>query len=99
MNCLSWNCRGLGIPRRVRKLSDLVRAKGPKLLFFMETKKKKSCLEKVRCHLKLDNMFIVPRRHQSGGLALLRMNELDLHIRTFSPHHIDAVVSPGINDA
>ena len=43
--------------------------------------------------------FIVPRRHQSGSLALLWMNELDLHIRTFSPHHIDAVVSPGIDNA
>ena len=27
------------------------------------------------------------------------MNELDLHIRTFSPHHIDAVVNPRIDDA
>ena len=99
MNCLSWNCRGLGIPRRVQELFDLVRAKGPKLVFFMETKKKKSYLEKVRCRLKFDNLFVVPRRHQSGGLALLWRNELDLHIRTFSPHHIDAVVSPGIDDA
>ena len=80
MNCLSWNCRGLGIPRRVRELSDLVRAKGPKLLFLMETKKKNSYLEKVRCHLKFDNLFVVPRRHQSGGLAFLWMNDLDLHI-------------------
>ena len=80
MNCLSWNCRGLGIPQRVRELSDLVRAKGPKLLFLMETKKKNSYLEKVRCCLKFDNLFDVPRRHQSGSLALLWMNELDLHI-------------------
>ena len=58
MNCLSWNNHGLGIPWRVRELSDLVRVKGPKLVFLMETKKKKSYLEKVRCRLKFDNMFI-----------------------------------------
>ena len=44
-------------------------------------------------------MFIVPRQHLSGGLALLWTDELDLHIRTFSPHHIDAVVNPRVDDA
>ena len=41
MNCISWNCRGLRNPQRVRELSDLVRAKDPNLVFLMETKKKK----------------------------------------------------------
>ncbi|KAL4626410.1 hypothetical protein ACB092_05G094200 [Castanea dentata] len=56
-------------------------------------------MEKIRCHLKFDNMFVVPQRHLSAGLALLWMNELDLHIRTFSPYHIDTVVNPRIDDA
>lgn len=42
-------------------------------------------------------MFIVPRRNLSSGLALLWMNELDLHI--FSPHHIDAMMNPRIDEA
>jgi len=96
MNCLSWNCRGLGNHRRVRELSELVKAKGPKIIFLMETKKKKSYLERLRCRLKFDNLFIVPRRNLSGGLALLWMNDVNLHVRTFSPRHIDAVVNPGI---
>lgn len=99
MNILSWNWRGLGIPRRVRELSKLVRAKGPKIVFLMETKKKRSYLEKIICRLKFDNLFIVPRWHQNGGLALLWKEQLDLHIRSFSPHHIEAVVNPGIDDA
>ena len=53
-------------------------------------------MEKIRCHMKFDNMFLVPRRHFSGGLALFWSNDLDLHIRTFSPHHIDAVVNQGL---
>lgn len=56
-------------------------------------------MEKTRCRLKFDNMFLVPRRNLSGGLALFWMNDLDLHIRTFSPHHIDAVVNPRVDDA
>ena len=76
----------------------MVKAKGPKVVFLMETKKKKLYLERLRCRLKFDNLFIVPRKNLSGGLALLWMNDIDLHIRTFSPRHIDAVVNPRIDD-
>lgn len=64
----------------------------------METKKKKAYLERIRCRLGFDNLFIVPRKNLSGGLALFWTNELDLHICTFSPHHIDAVVNPRVDD-
>jgi len=91
--------RQLQHPRRVQELSELVKAKSPNLVFLMETKKKNSYLERLRCKLKFDNLFIVPRRYRGGGLALLWMNELNLHIRTYSPRHIDAVINPGIDDA
>ena len=65
----------------------------------METKKKNAYLERIQCRLGFDNLFIVPRRNLSGGLALFWMNELDLHIRTFSPCHIDAMVNPRVDDA
>ena len=97
MNCQSWNCCGLGNQQRVQELSELVRAKGPNLVFLMETKKKNPYMEKIRCRLKFDIMFLVPRRNLSSGLALFWMNDHDLHIRTFS--HIDAVVNPRIDDA
>ena len=32
------------------------------------------------------------------GLLLFWMNEIDLHIRTFSPRHINAVVNPRVDD-
>lgn len=37
MNCVTWNCRGLGQPRTVRALSDLVRDRRPDILFLSET--------------------------------------------------------------
>ena len=99
MNCVSWNCRGLGNRRLVRELSDILKDKGPNLVFLMETRAKASYLEKLRCRLKFDNVFVVSRKNRGGGLALLWMNNLNLHIRTFSPRHIDAVINPGIDDA
>lgn len=76
-----------------------MKAKALRVLFLMETGKKKSYLERLRCHLKYDNLFIVPRKNLGGGLPLLWNNDLNLHVRTFSPWHINAVVNPGINDA
>lgn len=99
MNCICWNCRGLGNPWQVQELSNIMKAKGHKLIFLMETKKKSAYLEKVRCWLKFDNLFVVPWRYLSGSLALLWKNELDLHIWTFSPYHINAMVNPRIDDA
>ena len=78
---------------------DILKDKGPNLIFLMETRTKASYLEKLRCRLKFDNLFIVPRKNRGGGLALLWMNDLNLHIRTFSPRHIDVVINPGIDDA
>lgn len=76
-----------------------MKVKGPSLVFLMKTKKRKAYLERLRCRLELDNMFIVPQKNLSGGLALFWMNVLDLHICTFSPQHIDTVMNPRICDA
>lgn len=65
----------------------------------METRTKSPYLEKLRCRLKFDNLFVVSRKNRGGGLALLWMNGLNLHIRTFLPRHIDAVINLGIDDA
>ena len=99
MNCLSWNYCGFGNLCGVCELSNLVKAKGPNLVFLMETKKKKAYLERLRCRLEFDKMFIVPRKNLSGGLALFWMKELDLHISIFLPRCIDAVVNLRICDA
>ncbi|XP_075654591.1 uncharacterized protein LOC142624738 [Castanea sativa] len=91
--------KGLENHRQVRELSDIVKAKAPKVIFLMEIRKKNSYFERLRCRLKYDNLFIVPRKKLGGGLALLWNNDLNLHVRTFSPWHIDAVVNLGIDDA
>ena len=76
-----------------------MKAKSANLVLLMETRKKNFYLERLRCRLKFENLFIVPRRNRGGGLALLWMDELNLHIQTFSPQHINTVINPGIDDA
>ncbi|KAA8517928.1 hypothetical protein F0562_015384 [Nyssa sinensis] len=38
MKLISWNCRGLGNPRAIRALHDLVKREAPILIFLLETK-------------------------------------------------------------
>ena len=40
-------------------------------------------------------MFVVLSVRWSNGLALLWKEEVDLHIQTYSPHHIDALIHNG----
>lgn len=57
MNILSWNCWGLGKPRTVRALSDLVRDRRPEVLFLMETISEKRRIEELRVKFGYSNFF------------------------------------------
>ena len=69
MNSLSWNCRGLGNPRSVRALHDLVRRWKPKIVFLMETKSKIKRMEKIKNRIGFANGLIVPNRGRSGEIG------------------------------
>ncbi|XP_031117628.1 uncharacterized protein LOC116021122 [Ipomoea triloba] len=89
MSLLSWNCRGLGNPTAVRVLTDLVRAKRPKVLFLMETFVDKRKMELVRVQNGYDSMFVVDAIGHRGGLALLWMNSVEVEVTAFSSNFID----------
>ena len=38
-------------------------------------------------------MVVIPSVHRSGGLALLSMEEVELHVQTYSPNHIDSLIT------
>ena len=92
MNLFSWNCRGLGNQTAVDVLSNLVREKAPSVLFLMETKQSVEEMRKLQADLPYRGMLAVPSIHRRGGLALLWKEDIDLHLQTYSPHHIDAVI-------
>uniref|UniRef100_A0A803Q4W9 CCHC-type domain-containing protein n=1 Tax=Cannabis sativa TaxID=3483 RepID=A0A803Q4W9_CANSA len=71
MISLSWNCRGLGNPRAVQFLKDLVVQKRPDIIFLCETLCRKDVVERVRVTLGFEGCFVVEAQGHSGGLALL----------------------------
>ena len=92
MNLISWNYRGLGNQRAVNVLSHLVRQKAPKILFLMETKRTVEEMQWIQEDLPYRCMLAMPCTQRRGGLALLWKEEIKLHIQTYSPHHIDALI-------
>ncbi|KAL9659220.1 hypothetical protein QQ045_018698 [Rhodiola kirilowii] len=93
MKMLVWNCRGLGNPRAVRALAEVVRVNSPQVVGLIETKLPNRSWMKLRCQLGFQNCFSVPKRGKSGGLAILWRDELVLEVQNFSNYHVDAVIS------
>lgn len=91
MNCLGWNCRGLGSSRTVRALNDLVRGRKPDVLFLSETISVASKIEEFRIKFGFAQGFSVDRVGRSGGLAVFWRNNVDCSITGYSQNHIDLV--------
>ena len=49
-------------------------------------------MKRIQVDLPYRCMFVVPSIQCSGGLALLWMEEIELHIQTFTLNHIDALI-------
>lgn len=97
MIVLSWNCRGLGSLRAVRSLTDLVRARRPKLLFLSETHLENKEAKKVRVKLGFNNCFVVEREGLGGGLMLLWAEKMEVVLASYSQGHIDVRIFRGSN--
>jgi len=93
MSTLRWNCRGLGNPRTVRELVDVVSRKKPDFVFLMETKVARSHAERLHVKLGFDGLFYVDNVGLSGGLALLWRRNCTARLLSFSRNHIDVEVT------
>ena len=71
MNCLSWSCRGLGNPRTIRQLQDLVSRFKLEIVFLMEVKIKTEKMERIKVRLKFEGIFFVKGKKRGGGIAFL----------------------------
>ena len=99
MNCISWNCYGLGRPGAVLELTEMVKKHSPSIVFLMETRSKANTLKNLRSKLNMENVHLVPRHNTGRDLALFWKIGINLHILDSSPSHIDVVVNPGVDDA
>ncbi|XP_062091311.1 uncharacterized protein LOC133797433 [Humulus lupulus] len=92
MTTLNWNCCGLGNPRTIRFLKEIVSQKRPKFIFLCETLCSKVKIEGLARLMDYGGAFWVEAQGRSGGLALLWKHKDDLSILSFSQHHIDSLV-------
>ena len=87
------NYRGLGIPEAVVELCCLATEEAPQVLFLCETKLDKQGFANLKEKLNMTQGLDVPHIGVGGGLALLWHENIDLAIKTYSPHHMDTLIS------
>ncbi|CAM8993770.1 unnamed protein product [Rhodiola kirilowii] len=89
MKCVSWNCRGVGGPRAVRAISDVVNTHRPSILGLIETKKSNGDWESLRYKLGFKGCFAVRSSGKAGGLAVLWSDDVEVELQSYSNQHID----------
>ncbi|XP_022854365.1 uncharacterized protein LOC111375728 [Olea europaea var. sylvestris] len=92
MKLLSWNARGLGNPRGIYALSELIRKEDLEVLFLQETKLNTTKMEFCRIKMKFYGCFNVESVGRSGGLTILWKPDVHLTILSYSKSHIDAKI-------
>ncbi|XP_016676453.1 uncharacterized protein [Gossypium hirsutum] len=92
MKILSWNVRGLGQPRAVRRLKHKLRQVQPQILFLIETKVSGRRTEVVRRKCGFVHGIDVDAVGTRRGLSLGWKEGVSLSLRSFSKAHIDMEV-------
>ncbi|CAM8963157.1 unnamed protein product [Rhodiola kirilowii] len=95
MKFFSWNCQGLGRPRIVRALKEMIRVHHPQVVCLLETKMRTVGWDKVKVSLDFRNCFVVSRQGLASGMAILWNADVSLEIVSYSKSHIDAIVKDG----
>lgn len=92
MNLLSWNCRGLGNPRSVRILRDLVKSQKPDFLFLSETLVENNVIEDLSVKFGFLAYYSVNRVGRGGGLAIMWKRNMNVSVGDSSQNHINVQV-------
>ena len=93
IRALGWNCRGLGTPRSVNALCEIVRRWDPNFVFLSETKLKKKAMESAKRKVGFVYGLVVPKLDKSGGMALLWKENINLEIMGYVGNFINAIVT------
>lgn len=92
MILLSWNCRGLGTPRTVRVLKEMIKSHRPTFLFLSETLVEGNKIEVLSSKLGFSNYFSVDRQGRGGGLAVFWKHNVRCSVFDSSQNHIDVIM-------
>lgn len=93
MNCVVWNALGLGNQRAFRELRHLIAERRTSVIFISESKLVKHQCTFWKHILKCKGLFIVDCVGRRGGLVMMWFDLVDVSLRSYSPGHIDCVVS------
>lgn len=89
MKHISWNCWGLGNPRSVRILGNLLKSLNPTVLFLSKTLVKGDVISNISRKLEFSIFFVVDVIGRNGGLAVLWRSSIRCTVFGSSPNHID----------
>jgi hypothetical protein len=94
MSIISSNCRGLEQPvtATVHEFIVLVRAKGPIMVFRMETRRIASCAMNLKWRLGLKNSVGVYSLGHGSGIVMFWHESLEIVLLGLSPRFIDVRV-------
>ncbi|GMJ08089.1 hypothetical protein HRI_004478100 [Hibiscus trionum] len=93
MKLLCWNVRGLGMPRTVRRLQQMLRDLNPSVVFLSETKLRSAQMAQVRRRCGFTKGIDVDAVGRSGGLSFGWKNSCDVSLRSYSQRHIDVIIN------
>lgn len=92
MNCLTWNCRGLGNAATVREVCALAKEAGSQIVFLSETRQKVEKIKRLRNRLGLRGFAGVDCVGRSGGLALYWHESIFVEVKESNDRYIDVYV-------
>ncbi|CAN1773423.1 hypothetical protein LINPERHAP1_LOCUS12492 [Linum perenne] len=95
MILLAWNCRGLGHPRAVRALEELVKSQRSDVIFLSETLCKKHRIEEIRVKLGFEGAFAVDVDGRSAVLSALWRAAPMVTIVNYSRNFVNMDVTDG----
>ncbi|XP_074344504.1 uncharacterized protein LOC141683655 [Apium graveolens] len=89
MKHIGWNCRGLGNPRSVHTLGDLIKSHIPTLLFLSETLVRGDIIPNISRRFGFSGFFAVDAVGRTGGLAVLWESNISCTVIGSSRNYID----------
>lgn len=95
MSILCWNCRGLGNPRVVQFLKDIIGQKKPNIVFLCETLCKKEKVEAVKRAIGFECCFVVDCIGHSDGVAMLWRYQEEASLLSYDISHVDMELNLG----
>ncbi|XP_062007812.1 uncharacterized protein LOC133724910 [Rosa rugosa] len=93
MNCIAWNCQGLGKPLTVQSLREIAHSHTPDFIFLSETHKCYSYVDSIRTQLGYTHSYYVDPVNTAGGLSLWWKEDFLVKVNDYSKYFIDTEIT------